>query len=97
MTRDELLDKICPADSITDCCSSDCIFGCDDCKVTLGYMLDEYEADIKAETIDEFYNLLLDNKNEINASNYPWNYIELVIMKMELAAMKMTEPLKEQK
>lgn len=58
MTRDELLDKICLTDSIADCCSSDYIFECDDCKVTLGYILDEYEADIRAEVIDEIKELM---------------------------------------
>lgn len=42
----------------------------------------------RIDAIDEFYNRLLDNKNEINASNYPWNYIELV-------ARKLTEQLKD--
>lgn len=51
--------------------------------------LEEHDKQIMVDTIDEFYNRLLDNKNEINASNYPWNYIELV-------ARKMTEKLKEQ-
>ena len=44
--------------------------------------LDDIEIEIRAKVIDEFYNRLLMNKNEINASNYPWNYIELVARKM---------------
>lgn len=44
--------------------------------------LDDIEIEIRAKVIDEFYNRLLMNKNEINASNYPWNYIELVVRKM---------------
>lgn len=44
--------------------------------------LDDIEIEIRTKVIDEFYNRLLINKNEINASNYPWNYIELVARKM---------------
>lgn len=44
--------------------------------------LDDIEIEIRTKVIDEFYNRLLINKNEINASNYPWNYIELVVRKM---------------
>lgn len=54
MTREELIEKICPSDNITDCCSEDCLFCCDDCKVTIDYMLDEYDKQIKADTINEF-------------------------------------------
>lgn len=42
----------------------------------------DFIDETKADAIDEFYNRLLDNKNKINTSNYPWNYIELVARKM---------------
>lgn len=36
----------------------------------------------KADGIKEFYTSLLGYKREINASNYPWNYIELVMIEL---------------
>ena len=53
MTREELVDTICPSDNIADCCSGECLFGCDDCKITMGYMFDEYDKQIRADVIDE--------------------------------------------
>lgn len=55
MTRDELIEKICPYDNTSECRYNieSCSFGCDDCMVTLGYMFDEYDKQIRTDAIDE--------------------------------------------
>lgn len=63
MTRDEIIDKICPSDAITDCCSGECLFGCDDCSLTLGFILDEYDKQIRAEERKKIINIL-DNADD---------------------------------
>lgn len=49
MTREELIDKVCPSDAITDCCSEECLFCCDDCNLAIENMLDEYDKQIIAD------------------------------------------------
>ena len=55
-----------------------CLEGNTEGRVLASFDLDEFANKVRADAIDEFYNRLLDNKNEINTSNYAWNYIELV-------------------
>lgn len=63
MTRDVIIDKICPSDAIADCCSGECLFGCDDCSLTLGFMLDEYEKQIRTDAIEEVKDLIRHHRN----------------------------------
>lgn len=85
MTRDELLEKICPADNITECCSGECMFGCDDCKVTMEYMFAEYEARIKDAVIDECIAKI--NRDHTHSAYYNDVYEAIMLL----------EQLKEQK
>ena len=54
MTREELIERICPTDNISECGSVECNFCCDDCNNMLECMLLEYEKQIREKTIDEF-------------------------------------------
>ena len=56
MTRDDLLNKICPMHRIYDCCNSDTNFHCEDCKQMMNGWLDEYDKQIRTEVINEYYN-----------------------------------------
>lgn len=58
MTREELLNIICPTENIVKCCSGDCSFNCDDCNATMEHILDIYEYWIRADVIDECIEML---------------------------------------
>ena len=59
MTRELLLENICPTD-----CTDDCvILGCDYCNVKLNELLDEYDKQIRAEAINDYYNKLNEKIN----------------------------------
>ena len=55
MTRELLLDYICPSD-FTDICV---LIGCEYCEVKLNEWLDEYDKQIRADAIDDFANWLV--------------------------------------
>ena len=54
MTRDILLNNLCPTDTTFDCWNSDEICNCDDCNRVLNKWLDEYDKQIRADAIDEY-------------------------------------------
>ena len=55
MTRELLLELICPAD-YTDVCV---LVGCEHCEVKLNEWLDEYDKQIRSDVIDEFAKKLI--------------------------------------
>lgn len=97
MTRDELLEKICPSDNITDCCTEECLFGCDDCKITLEYMLDEYEQTIREDAIDEYKHLLKETFNDALPTNYHCTKPFFTLDNVRLLTDAVARELKEQK
>ena len=54
MTRDILLNNLCPTDTTFDCWNGDEICNCDDCNSVLNEMLDKYDKQIRADVIDEY-------------------------------------------
>ena len=54
MTRDILLNNLCPTDTTFDCWNGDEICNCDDCNRVLNKWLDEYDKQIRADVIDEY-------------------------------------------
>ena len=60
MTRELLLEKICPAGCINDCISLDCKRRCYE---ILNKFLDEYDKQIRADAINDYYNKLNEKIN----------------------------------
>ena len=58
MTRDELLNRICPMNRVYDCCIADGNYDCDNCKRLAKEWLDEYDKQIRIEVINEYYNTI---------------------------------------
>ena len=56
MTRDDLLNGICPMSRVYDCCIADGDYDCDNCKRLTKEWLDEYDKQIRTEVINEYYN-----------------------------------------
>ena len=56
MTRDDLLNGICPMSRVYDCCIADGDYDCDNCKQLTKEWLDEYDKQIRTEVINEYYN-----------------------------------------
>lgn len=72
LTRAELIDRICLADATCDCGQGNCSSSCDKCEDILNYLLDRYDAKVRA---DERKKAERDFQN----SDY-WNdYLEKVI------------------
>ena len=65
MTRDILLNNLCPTDTTFDCWNGDEICNCDDCNRVLNKWLDEYDKQIRADAIDEFARKLYEGCNEM--------------------------------
>ena len=63
MTRDILLNSICPMSRVYDCCNSDTNFHCVDCTRVMNEWLDEYDKQIRAEAINDYYNELNEKIN----------------------------------
>lgn len=59
MTRDKLLDSICPMSRVYDCCIADGDYDCDKCKRLTKEWFDEYDKQIRADVIDEFAKKLI--------------------------------------
>ena len=59
MTRKHLLDLICPSKRI-DCCEA---YSCIDCQLLLIKWLDEYDKQIRAKAINDYYNTLNEKIN----------------------------------
>ncbi len=60
MTRDILLNNLCPTDTTFDCWNGDESCDCDDCNRVLNEMLDKYDKQIRADAIDDFANWLVE-------------------------------------
>ena len=60
MTRDDLLNSICPMSRVYDCCIADGDYHCDNCKRLIKEWLDEYDKQIRTEIINEYYNKIND-------------------------------------
>ena len=60
MTRDKLLNNICPGCRTISCCNGDKSFNCDDCNRVLNKWLDEYDKQIRTDAIDDFANWLVE-------------------------------------
>ena len=56
MNRDELLFSICTINRVYDCCIADDDYDCDKCKRLTKEWFDEYDKQIRAEVINEYYN-----------------------------------------
>lgn len=70
MSKDELIDRICPVDVITDCCTGEADFGCDDCKLTLENLLNEFSRQIRADAIDELKDAIVNKFTEYDKKGY---------------------------
>lgn len=58
MTRDKLLNSICPMSRVYDCCIADGDYDCNNCKRLTKEWFDKYDKQIRAKVIDEFvYNI----------------------------------------
>lgn len=68
LSREELLEKICPTDATNDCCQGNCSCSCDKCDDVLNYLLDRYDAKVKADAIQEFVKSI--EKNQTMQDNY---------------------------
>lgn len=53
MSREELLEKICLFENSLVCRDDICSVHCDKCEEEMNKMLDEYDAKVRADTIDE--------------------------------------------
>lgn len=54
MTREELIERICPADTESECGCVECNFSCEDCNNMLERMLLEYEKQIYNQALEDF-------------------------------------------
>ena len=63
MTRDELLFSICTINRVYDCCIADDDYDCDKCKRLTKEWFDEYDKQIRAEVINEYYNKINEKIN----------------------------------
>lgn len=59
MTRDKLLNSICPMSRVYDCCIADGNYDCDNCKRLTKEWFDEYNKQIRTDVIDEFAKKLI--------------------------------------
>lgn len=57
LTRAELFEMICPTDATYDCNQGNCSSSCDKCEDILNYLLDRYDAKVRADAIAEFKDL----------------------------------------
>ena len=65
MTRDKLLNSICPMSRVYDCCITDGDYDCDNCKRLTNEWFDEYDKQIRAEAIDKLSSIVLKELREI--------------------------------
>ena len=65
MTRDKLLNSICPMSRVYDCLIADGDYDCDKCKRLTKEWFDEYNKQIRADVIDEFARKLYEGCNEM--------------------------------
>lgn len=63
MTRNQLLYKICPTDPTFDCRTGNKSCNCNDCNRVLEEWLNEYDKQIRAKAINDYYNKLSEKIN----------------------------------
>ena len=71
MTRDELLDSICPMSRVYDCCIADGDYDCDKCKRLTKEWFDEYDKQIRADAIDEAKDEIVHHLNDYALQEAP--------------------------
>ena len=73
MTRDELLNSICPMSRVYDCCiaDGDGDYDCDKCKRLTKEQFDEYDKQIRADAIDEVKNEIVYHLNDYALQEAP--------------------------
>ena len=59
MTRDKLLNSICPMSRVYDCQIADGDYDCDNCKRLTKEWFNEYDKQIRADVIDKFAKKLI--------------------------------------
>lgn len=64
MSREELLEYVCFTDYTNECSSCDGRYNCEDCKDAINPLLDEYDRQVRADAIEEFFGLLADEITE---------------------------------
>ena len=103
MTRDELLNSICPMSRVYDCCIADGDYDCDKCKRLTKEWFDEYDKQIRADAIDEFAKAIiceLKNKHtdmpivDILGSREKWKEKNSQYLECENLAYKIAKKLK---
>ena len=74
MTRDILLNSICPMSRVYDCCIADGDYDCDNCKRLTKEWFDEYDKQIRADVIDDFVHKVKEHhyllSDVINSTDY---------------------------
>ena len=74
MIRDTLLNNICPGYRTLDCSKGNTSFNCNDCNRVLNEWLDEYDKQIRADTINEFVHKIKEHhyilSDVINSTDY---------------------------
>ena len=103
MTRDILLNNLCPTDTTFDCWNGDEICNCDDCNRVLNKWFDEYDKQIRADAIDDFAKAIiceLKNKHtdmpivDILGSREKWKEKNSQYLECENLAYKIAKKLK---
>ena len=74
MTRELLLEYICPGYRAPNCFKGDISFNCNDCNRVLNEMLDKYDKQIRADAINEFVHKVKEHhyvlSDVINSTDY---------------------------
>ena len=76
MSREELIENICPCDNVYRC-QEDSV-SCDECKEELNKMLNEYDAKVRADAIDECIKAINDLNIEYAYSHTICNILEML-------------------
>ena len=96
MTRDILLNSICPMSRVYDCCIADGDYDCDNCKRLTNEWFDEYDKQIRAEAIDKLSSIVLKELREIaKDEDYYFDNDNLILVSSVI--LTNAEKLKEQK
>ena len=83
MTRDKLLNSICPMSRVYDCEISDGDYNCDKCKRLTKEWLDEYDNQIRADVIDEFAKKLIQTVTSMTTGFRVVGNIERIVKELK--------------
>ena len=93
MTRDDLLNSICPMSRVYDCCIADGDYDCDNCKRLIKEWFDEYDKQIRTDAIEEFVKAI--EKHQTRQDSYlDPPYVEMGLDMTDV--LEVAEKLKEQ-